>query len=203
MDWPQPTACVCASLCLYRNCCVPPYCAVVHCTTNCFDMLRLAAPCCAVQYCAAPCCAVQYCAAPCCAVQYCAAPCCAVQYCAAPCCAVQYCAAPCCAVQYCAAPCCAVQYCAAPCCAAPCCAVQYCAAPCCAVQYCVFDCQPFYSQVSPGDMGWDVFSLDYHVDGPISTVRLKEYPPFPHLHVYRTFTLFDIRGIGMRALGGF
>lgn len=27
------------------------------------------------------------------------------------------------------------------------------------------------SQVSPGDTGWDVFSLDYHVDGPIATVR--------------------------------
>lgn len=26
-------------------------------------------------------------------------------------------------------------------------------------------------QVSPGDTGWDVFSLDYHVDGPIATVR--------------------------------
>ncbi|XP_072034595.1 LOW QUALITY PROTEIN: gamma-tubulin complex component 3 homolog [Amphiura filiformis] len=25
-------------------------------------------------------------------------------------------------------------------------------------------------QISPGDTGWDVFSLDYHVDGPISTV---------------------------------
>lgn len=24
--------------------------------------------------------------------------------------------------------------------------------------------------MSPGDTGWDVFSLDYHVDGPISTV---------------------------------
>ena len=24
--------------------------------------------------------------------------------------------------------------------------------------------------VSPGDQGWDVFSLHYHVDGPISTV---------------------------------
>ena len=28
----------------------------------------------------------------------------------------------------------------------------------------------FISQISPGDTGWDVFSLDYHVDGPISTV---------------------------------
>ena len=27
-------------------------------------------------------------------------------------------------------------------------------------------------QVSPGDTGWDVFSLDYHVDGPISTVSV-------------------------------
>ena len=27
-----------------------------------------------------------------------------------------------------------------------------------------------FFQVSPGDTGWDVFSLDYHVDGPISTV---------------------------------
>jgi len=25
---------------------------------------------------------------------------------------------------------------------------------------------------SPGDNGWDVFSLDYHVDGPIGTVSL-------------------------------
>lgn len=25
---------------------------------------------------------------------------------------------------------------------------------------------------SPGDTGWDVFSLDYHVDGPIGTVSL-------------------------------
>ena len=30
----------------------------------------------------------------------------------------------------------------------------------------------FFLQVSPGDTGWDVFSLDYHVDGPISTVRV-------------------------------
>lgn len=28
----------------------------------------------------------------------------------------------------------------------------------------------FLFQVSPGDTGWDVFSLDYHVDGPIATV---------------------------------
>ncbi len=26
-------------------------------------------------------------------------------------------------------------------------------------------------EVSPGDIGWDVFSLDYKVDGPIRTVR--------------------------------
>ena len=26
--------------------------------------------------------------------------------------------------------------------------------------------------LSPGDVGWDVFSLHYHVDGPISTVSL-------------------------------
>lgn len=26
--------------------------------------------------------------------------------------------------------------------------------------------------LSPGDQGWDVFSLHYHVDGPISTVCL-------------------------------
>ena len=25
-------------------------------------------------------------------------------------------------------------------------------------------------EVSPGDTGWDVFTLDYHVDGPILTV---------------------------------
>lgn len=31
---------------------------------------------------------------------------------------------------------------------------------------CLFCCP----QVSPGDIGWDVFSLDYHVDGPIATV---------------------------------
>eukprot|EP00795_Rhopilema_esculentum_P016861 gene16861-8336_t len=30
------------------------------------------------------------------------------------------------------------------------------------------DCRLF--EISPGDCGWDVFSLDYHVDGPISTV---------------------------------
>ncbi|KAI3366285.1 hypothetical protein L3Q82_009761, partial [Scortum barcoo] len=29
-------------------------------------------------------------------------------------------------------------------------------------------------QVSPGDTGWDVFSLDYHVDGPIATVFTRE-----------------------------
>jgi gamma-tubulin complex component 3 len=28
----------------------------------------------------------------------------------------------------------------------------------------------FILKVSPGDTGWDVFSLDYHVDGPIRTV---------------------------------
>ncbi|XP_073206141.1 gamma-tubulin complex component 3 isoform X3 [Lepidochelys kempii] len=28
--------------------------------------------------------------------------------------------------------------------------------------------------VSPGDTGWDVFSLDYHVDGPIATVFTRE-----------------------------
>lgn len=27
-------------------------------------------------------------------------------------------------------------------------------------------------EISPGDLGWDVFSLDYHVDGPIGTVKL-------------------------------
>ena len=35
-----------------------------------------------------------------------------------------------------------------------------------------------FRKVSPGDTGWDVFSLDYHVDGPISTVSaltLKNY----------------------------
>jgi len=34
-------------------------------------------------------------------------------------------------------------------------------------------------EVSPGDSGWDVFSLDYHVDSPINTiltpVAMKEY----------------------------
>ncbi|XP_033096143.1 gamma-tubulin complex component 3 homolog [Anneissia japonica] len=29
-------------------------------------------------------------------------------------------------------------------------------------------------EVSPGDTGWDVFSLDYHVDGPIATVFTAE-----------------------------
>ncbi|XP_002741319.2 gamma-tubulin complex component 3 homolog, partial [Saccoglossus kowalevskii] len=29
-------------------------------------------------------------------------------------------------------------------------------------------------EVSPGDCGWDVFSLDYHVDGPIGTVFTHE-----------------------------
>ncbi|XP_050408701.1 gamma-tubulin complex component 3 homolog [Patella vulgata] len=29
-------------------------------------------------------------------------------------------------------------------------------------------------EVSPGDTGWDVFSLDYHVDGPIKTVFTPE-----------------------------
>uniref|UniRef100_A0A2I3T4A8 Tubulin gamma complex component 3 n=1 Tax=Pan troglodytes TaxID=9598 RepID=A0A2I3T4A8_PANTR len=29
-------------------------------------------------------------------------------------------------------------------------------------------------RVSPGDTGWDVFSLDYHVDGPIATVFTRE-----------------------------
>jgi gamma-tubulin complex component 3 len=29
-------------------------------------------------------------------------------------------------------------------------------------------------ELSPGDTGWDVFSLDYHVDGPISTVFTQE-----------------------------
>lgn len=37
-------------------------------------------------------------------------------------------------------------------------------------------------QVSPGDTGWDVFSLDYHVDGPIATVT----PP----HTY-TISMFQ------------
>uniref|UniRef100_A0A8B9LQD7 Tubulin, gamma complex associated protein 3 n=1 Tax=Astyanax mexicanus TaxID=7994 RepID=A0A8B9LQD7_ASTMX len=29
-------------------------------------------------------------------------------------------------------------------------------------------------EVSPGDTGWDVFSLDYHVDGPIATVFTRD-----------------------------
>lgn len=29
-------------------------------------------------------------------------------------------------------------------------------------------------EISPGDLGWDVFSLDYHVDGPIGTVFTAE-----------------------------
>ena len=31
-------------------------------------------------------------------------------------------------------------------------------------------------ELSPGDKGWDVFSLHYHVDGPISTVRKRGGP---------------------------
>ena len=30
-------------------------------------------------------------------------------------------------------------------------------------------------EVSPGDIGWDVFSLDYRVDGPIKTVSRTEF----------------------------
>lgn len=33
-------------------------------------------------------------------------------------------------------------------------------------------------QVSPGDTGWDVFSLDYHVDGPIATVTHTGFPKY-------------------------
>jgi len=29
-------------------------------------------------------------------------------------------------------------------------------------------------EISPGDCGWDVFSLDYHVDGPISTIFTQD-----------------------------
>ena len=32
-----------------------------------------------------------------------------------------------------------------------------------------------FFKVSPGDIGWDVFSLDYHVDGPISTVSMLQF----------------------------
>ena len=39
---------------------------------------------------------------------------------------------------------------------------QYCSHPSLSFHY--------FTQVSPGDTGWDVFSLDYHVDGPIRTV---------------------------------
>lgn len=35
---------------------------------------------------------------------------------------------------------------------------------------CITECGSVV-QVSPGDTGWDVFSLDYHVEGPISTVN--------------------------------
>eukprot|EP00111_Clytia_hemisphaerica_P012572 TCONS_00036953-protein len=38
-------------------------------------------------------------------------------------------------------------------------------------------------EISPGDCGWDVFSLDYHVDGPISTV----FTPEVILHYLRIF----------------
>lgn len=38
-------------------------------------------------------------------------------------------------------------------------------------------------EVSPGDTGWDVFSLDYHVDGPISTV----FTPECMIHYLRIF----------------
>lgn len=39
-------------------------------------------------------------------------------------------------------------------------------------------------EVSPGDSGWEVFSLDYHVDGPLKTVFNKQA-----MHAYhRLFT---------------
>ncbi|XP_012712674.2 gamma-tubulin complex component 3 isoform X1 [Fundulus heteroclitus] len=38
-------------------------------------------------------------------------------------------------------------------------------------------------EVSAGDTGWDVFSLDYHVDGPIATVFTRECMP----HYLRVF----------------
>lgn len=33
--------------------------------------------------------------------------------------------------------------------------------------------------LSPGDQGWDVFSLHYHVDGPIGTVSAAPVTPPP------------------------
>lgn len=35
-----------------------------------------------------------------------------------------------------------------------------------------------FVQVSPGDTGWDVFSLDYHVDGPIATVTKHNFSSY-------------------------
>jgi gamma-tubulin complex component 3 len=32
-----------------------------------------------------------------------------------------------------------------------------------------------FLELSPGDIGWDVFTLDYHVDGPIGTVSLHVF----------------------------
>jgi len=32
-----------------------------------------------------------------------------------------------------------------------------------------------FLELSPGDTGWDVFTLDYHVDGPIGTVSLHVF----------------------------
>lgn len=46
-------------------------------------------------------------------------------------------------------------------------------------------------QVSPGDTGWDVFSLDYHVDGPIATVTPTHQHNFNVAIVYLSpFFLF-------------
>lgn len=50
-------------------------------------------------------------------------------------------------------------------------------------------------EVSPGDSGWDVFSLDYHVDGPIGTViilSLKLFPsPSPTKNVQSSIEISD------------
>lgn len=40
-------------------------------------------------------------------------------------------------------------------------------------------------EVSPGDTGWDVFSLDYHVDGPIGTVSFHVFYVCEVLFVYK------------------
>lgn len=47
---------------------------------------------------------------------------------------------------------------------------------------------------SPGESGWDVFSLDYHVDGPIRTVSyvLTLVGRSPLARIFRTFMSGDL-----------